>query len=51
MALQEANLLIEKGGPEAVPLGDEVIQELDDFDIVVVQLRRSPARFSRRPGG
>ena len=37
VALQEANLLIEKEGPEAVPLGDEVVRGLDEFDIVVVQ--------------
>ena len=35
--LQEANLAIEKGGPEAVPLPAELMADLDDFDILVVQ--------------
>lgn len=37
VALQEANLLIEKGGPEAVPLPPEVADRVADFDIVAVQ--------------
>lgn len=45
VALQEANLLIEKGGPEAVPLGDEIVRGLDEFDIVVVQFAPLPCSF------
>jgi D-3-phosphoglycerate dehydrogenase len=37
IALQEANLAIEKGGPDAVTLPAEVTQNVADFDIVVVQ--------------
>jgi D-3-phosphoglycerate dehydrogenase / 2-oxoglutarate reductase len=35
--LQRANLAIEKGGPEAVPLPAELTANLADFDMVVVQ--------------
>ena len=37
VALQEANLAIEKGGPGAVPLPSEVTENVADFDLVVVQ--------------
>ena len=37
VALQEANLAIEKGGPEAVTLPPEVTDNVAQFDIVVVQ--------------
>ncbi len=37
VALQEANLVIERDGPEAVALPAEVTRELDRFEIVVVQ--------------
>lgn len=35
--LQHANLAIEKGGPEAVPLPAELTANLADFDMLVVQ--------------
>jgi D-3-phosphoglycerate dehydrogenase len=35
--LQQANLAIEQGGPEAVKLPVEVMQRVDDFDILVTQ--------------
>ena len=35
--LQQANLAIEQGGPEAVTLPPEVTQNVADFDVVVVQ--------------
>jgi D-3-phosphoglycerate dehydrogenase len=35
--LQKANLAIEQGGPEAVPLPAELTKDLDGFQIVVVQ--------------
>jgi D-3-phosphoglycerate dehydrogenase / 2-oxoglutarate reductase len=35
--LQQANLAIEKGGPEAVPLPPEITGQIESFDIVVVQ--------------
>jgi D-3-phosphoglycerate dehydrogenase len=35
--LQHANLAIEKGGPDAVPLPAELTADLAEFDIVVVQ--------------
>jgi len=37
VALQEANLAIEKGGPEAVSLPPEVTENVADFELVVVQ--------------
>lgn len=35
--LQQANLAIEQGGPDAVPLPDKLLANLAAFDIVVVQ--------------
>ena len=35
--LQQANLAIEQGGPEAVVLPDELLRDLDDVRIIVVQ--------------
>ncbi len=35
--LQQANLAIEQGGPEAVVLPDELLRDLDDVQIIVVQ--------------
>lgn len=43
--LQEANLQIESGGPEAVPLPDEVTSGLERFDILVVQFAPVSRRF------
>ncbi len=37
VALQEANLEIEKGGPQAVPLPPELTANLDEFQMLVVQ--------------
>jgi D-3-phosphoglycerate dehydrogenase len=37
VAIQQANLAIEKGGPEAVTLPVELTEGVGDFDIVVVQ--------------
>lgn len=37
VALQEANLAIEKGGPDAVPLPPDVSGNVADYQIVVVQ--------------
>ena len=37
IALQEANLAIEQGGPEAVPLPPEVTGNVAGFDVLVVQ--------------
>jgi len=45
VALQEANLLIEKGGPEAVPLPPEVTDRVEDFDIVAVQFTPLDRKF------
>lgn len=35
--LQRDNLLIEQNGPEAVELPDELLNDLDKFDIIIVQ--------------
>lgn len=35
--LQQANLLIEQGGPEAVPLPPELVEDVAGFDIICVQ--------------
>ena len=35
--LQQANLVIEQGGPEAIELPDDITQQIDDVDILVVQ--------------
>ncbi|MCR4413691.1 MAG: 2-hydroxyacid dehydrogenase [Thermoguttaceae bacterium] len=43
--LQQANLAIEKGGPEAVPLPPEVAENVAGFDIVVVQFTPLSRRF------
>ena len=37
IALQEANLAIEKGGPEAVVLPPELTENIGDFDCIVTQ--------------
>ncbi len=49
--LQQANLSIEKGGPDAVPLPAELTADLAEFDIVVVQfapLNRSFIEAAKR---
>ncbi len=43
--LQQANLAIEKGGPEAVPLPAELRANLADFDMVAVQFAPLDAGF------
>jgi len=43
--LQEANLAIEQGGPEAVELPDELFADLDDVEILVAQFTPIPARM------
>jgi D-3-phosphoglycerate dehydrogenase / 2-oxoglutarate reductase len=43
--LQQANLAIEQGGPEAVPLSPEIMQNLDGFDIACVQFTPLPKAF------
>lgn len=45
VALQQANLAIERGGPEAQPLPPEVMQNLEGFEIVVVQFAPLPRPF------
>ncbi len=45
VALQEANLAVEKGGPEAVPLPAEVTDNIGGFEIVVVQFTPIDRRF------
>jgi D-3-phosphoglycerate dehydrogenase len=45
IALQEANLAIENGGPEAVPLPPEVSENVADFDIVAVQFTPLSRKF------
>jgi D-3-phosphoglycerate dehydrogenase len=48
--LQEANLAVEKGGPEAVPLPPEVADDVADFDIVAVQFTPLGRRFIESAG-
>jgi len=43
--LQQANLAIEQGGPEAVDLPPEITENVADFDIVSVQFTPLPRRF------
>jgi len=45
IALQEANLAIERGGPEAVPLPEEIYRGVDALHIAVVQFAPLPRRF------
>ncbi|MCX7044809.1 MAG: 2-hydroxyacid dehydrogenase [Candidatus Sumerlaeota bacterium] len=45
VGLQEANLLIEQGGPEAVALPPEVADNVADFDILVIQFAPVSRRF------
>jgi D-3-phosphoglycerate dehydrogenase len=40
--LQQANLAIEKGGPEAVPLAEDLTRDLDQFEMIVVQFAPLP---------
>ncbi|MCU0962081.1 MAG: 2-hydroxyacid dehydrogenase [Pirellulaceae bacterium] len=48
IALQEANLAIEQGGPEAVPLPEELCAGLESVEILVVQFAPVPARWLRQ---
>jgi D-3-phosphoglycerate dehydrogenase len=43
--LQQANLVIERDGPEAIALPAEVTREVDAFDVVVVQFAPLGRRF------
>ena len=43
--LQEANLKIEQGGPDAVPLPDSLYEGLEDYDIVVTQFAPISKKF------
>ena len=43
--LQEANLKIELGGPEAVPLPEELYQIVKEYDILVAQFTPIPRRL------
>ena len=43
--LQEANLKIESGGPDAVPLPDALYQIVPQYDIIVTQFPPVPARL------
>lgn len=45
IALQEANLAIEKGGPDAVALPSEITDNVAGFDIVVVQFAPLSRKF------
>jgi D-3-phosphoglycerate dehydrogenase len=45
IALQEANLAIEKGGPAAVPLPAELTENVADVDILVVQFTPVSRQF------
>ena len=45
VALQEANLEIEKGGPEAVPLPPELTADAEQFQILVVQFTPVSRKF------
>lgn len=40
--LQQANLAIEHGGPDAVPLPDEITEDVADFSIIVAQFAPVP---------
>jgi len=43
--LQEANLKIELGGPDAVPLPEELYQIVNQYDIIVTQFPPVPTRL------
>lgn len=43
--LQEANLAIEQGGPDAVSLPDELFENLDDVKVLVTQFTPVPERM------
>jgi D-3-phosphoglycerate dehydrogenase / 2-oxoglutarate reductase len=43
--LQEANLALEQGGPEAVPLTDDLMSNIDDVDMVAVQFTPLSRKF------
>lgn len=43
--LQEANLAVEQGGPEAVPLPESLLADCDAFQIVVVQFAPVSRQF------
>jgi len=44
IALQEANLAIEKGGPAAVALPPQLLEGIDQFEILIVQFAPLPRR-------
>jgi len=43
--LQEANLKIEQGGPDAVPLSEKLYEKISDYDILVAQFSPISRRF------
>ncbi len=49
--LQEANLAVEQGGPEAVALPDELFRGLDAFDFLCVQFCPVPRRMIEAAAG
>ena len=51
VALQEANLAIEQGGPDAVALPPEVTADVAGFDVVVVQFAPIGRRFLEAADG
>ena len=48
--LQEANLKIEQGGPDAVPLPEELYQIVNSYDIIVTQFPPIPQRLVETAG-
>jgi D-3-phosphoglycerate dehydrogenase len=46
--LQEANLAIEQGGPEAVSLPAEITEDLGEFEILVIQFAPVSRQFMER---
>ena len=48
--LQAANLKIELGGPDAVPLPEELYQTVDQYDIIVTQFPPIPKRLIESAG-
>jgi len=48
IGLQQDNLAIETGGPDAVELPDSITRDLDSFDIVVVQFAPISSSFIER---
>lgn len=45
VGLQEANLVVEERGPDAITLPDEVLADLDSFELVITQFAPLGRRF------